>query len=131
MLAGMLPANRQFLVDRIVKDSNTSADAFNQQTLNTVKDAQFSWIFRNAAICWRREWRCPWWRVAFGYVLLALVMDRVLWDPHTGALMRVLLPLTVGFNLQLLREPRASRLWPWLIAGNLHLAGVLRVMPLV
>jgi hypothetical protein len=30
MLAGMLPANRQFLVDRIVKDSNTSADAFNQ-----------------------------------------------------------------------------------------------------
>ena len=49
----------------------------------------------------------------------------------SGALMRVLLPLTVGFNLQLLREPRASRLWPWLIAGNLHLAGVLRVMPLV
>jgi hypothetical protein len=88
-------------------------------------------VVQAAAICWRREWRCPWWRVAFGYVLLALVMDRVLWDPHTGALMRVLLPLTVGFNLQLLREPRASRFWPWLIAGNLHLAGVLRVMPLV
>ncbi|HWT44355.1 MAG TPA: hypothetical protein VN085_00260, partial [Vicinamibacterales bacterium] len=88
-------------------------------------------VVQAAAICWQREWRCPWWRVAFGYVLLALVMDRVLWDPHTGALMRVLLPLTVGFNLQRLREPRASRFWPWFVAGNLHLAGIFRVMPLV
>jgi hypothetical protein len=30
MLAGMLPANRQFLVDRIVKDSTTNQAAFNQ-----------------------------------------------------------------------------------------------------
>jgi len=87
-------------------------------------------VAQAAAIAWRHEWRCPWWRVALGYVLLALVMDRVLWDPHTGALMRVLLPLTVGFNVQLLRERRAIRFWPWFLAGNLHLVGILRVMPL-
>ena len=79
----------------------------------------------------RREWKQPWWRVAAGYVLLALVLNRVLWDPHTGALTRVLLPLTVGFNVQLGGEDRTSRFWPWFVAGNLHLAGVFRVMPLV
>jgi hypothetical protein len=83
-----------------------------------------------AFVAVRRQLQQPWWRVAAGYVLLALVLNRVLWDPHTGALTRVLLPLTVGFNLQLARETRPSRFWPWFIAGNLHLAGVFRVMPL-
>lgn len=78
-----------------------------------------------------RDWSRPWWRLAAAYVLLALVMDRVLWDPHTGAIMRVLLPLTVGFNLQLARNAGAGRFWPWFIAGNLHLLTVCRVMPLV
>jgi len=62
---------------------------------------------------------------------LALVLNRVLWDPHTGALTRVLLPLTVGFNLQLARERAATGFWPWFIAGNLHLAGVFRILPLL
>ena len=88
-----------------------------------VVQAVFVAVFRN--------WARPWWRVAAGYVLLALVMDRVLWDPHTGAIMRVLLPLTVGFNVQLAREAAGSRFWPWFIAGNLHLVTVYRVMPFV
>ena len=83
------------------------------------------------AIAIRREWTQPWWRVAAGYVLLALVLDRVLWNPHTGAVSRVLLPLTVGFNIQLAREPRARGFWPWFIAGNVHLVAIFRVMPLV
>jgi len=84
-----------------------------------------------AFIAFRRDWIQPWWRVAAGYVLLALVLNRVLWDPHTGALTRVLLPLTVGFNLQLARERAATGFWPWFIAGNLHLAGVFRILPLL
>jgi hypothetical protein len=84
-----------------------------------------------AGIAASREWRRPWWRVAAAYALLALLMDRVLWDPHTGAIMRVLLPLTVGFNLQLTRIGGARRFWPWFIVGNLHLVTVFRVMPLV
>jgi hypothetical protein len=88
-------------------------------------------IVQTAVIASRPAWSSPWWRVALGYLLLALLMDRVLWDPHTGALMRVLLPLTVGFNLQLLRDGPGRRFWPWFLVGNLHLAGIFRVMPLL
>jgi hypothetical protein len=62
-----------------------------------------------------------WWRIAAGYVLLFLVLDRVLVAPSTGAVTRVLLPMTVGFNVLLMREGKATRFWPWLAAGNLHL----------
>jgi hypothetical protein len=59
-----------------------------------------------------------------------LVLDNVLWSPATGAITRVLLPLTVGFNILLAREPRPSRFWPWFAAGNLHLIPAMWVMPL-
>ena len=62
-----------------------------------------------------------WWRVAAGYVLLLLVLDKVLVSPSTGAITRVTLPLTVGFNVLLGREAKGGRFWPWLVAGNLHL----------
>ena len=51
-------------------------------------------------------YKAPWWRVAVAYVGLMLVLDRVLADPHTGAITRVLLPLTVGFNILLAAESR-------------------------
>ena len=71
-----------------------------------------------------------WWRVAAGYVLLMLVMARVLLDPHTGALTRVLLPLTMGFNVELARRVRGTRFWLWCVLGNLHLLAAPRVMHL-
>jgi hypothetical protein len=61
-----------------------------------------------------------WWRVALGYVLLLLVLDKVLVAPSTGAITRVMLPLTVGFNALLAREAKGPRFWSWLAAGNLH-----------
>jgi hypothetical protein len=61
----------------------------------------------------------PWWRVAFAYALLMLIVDRVVWDGYPGAVTRVLLPLTVGFNVLLDRET-TREFWPWFIAGNLH-----------
>ena len=69
----------------------------------------------------RWEHKSPWWRVAVAYVALMLVLDRVLADPHTGAITRVLLPLTVGFNILLAGESRPVRFWSWFTAGNLHL----------
>lgn len=69
-----------------------------------------------------------WWRVAFGYVLLLLVLDKVLVAPGTGAITRVLLPLTVGFNALLMREEKGGRAWPWLAAGNVHLIPALWIL---
>ena len=68
-----------------------------------------------------RRWNESWWRVGIGYVLLLLVLDRVLVTPSTGAITRVMLPLTVSFNVLLMRERRRAHFWPWLAAGNLHL----------
>jgi len=66
-----------------------------------------------------RRWRDPWWRVGAGYVLLLLVLGGVLVTPATGAITRVLLPLTVAFNVMLMRESTWWRFWPLLVAGNL------------
>jgi hypothetical protein len=68
--------------------------------------------------------------VAAGYVVLMLILDAVLWAPITGAITRVMLPLTVAFNVLLAREPRASRFWPWFALGNLHVIPAMWVMPL-
>jgi hypothetical protein len=69
----------------------------------------------------RREHTSPWWRVALAYVALMLVLDPVLANPHTAAITRVLLPLTVGFNILLAAQSRPVRFWSWFTAGNLHL----------
>jgi len=79
----------------------------------------------------RREYNVTWWRVAVPYVALLLLLDRTLVDPHTGAITRVLLPLTAGFNILLAREPRPVRFWSWFVVGNLHLLWAVRVMPLL
>jgi len=70
----------------------------------------------------------PWWRVGIGYVFLLLILDRVLVAPSTGAITRVILPLTVAFNALLMLEPRPSRFWPWLVLGNLHVIPALKVL---
>ena len=77
----------------------------------------------------RPDHRAPWWRVAAGYIVLMLLMDPVLWAPSTGAITRVLLPMTCAFNVLLAREQSAGSFWGWFIAGNLHLAASLRVLP--
>jgi hypothetical protein len=76
----------------------------------------------------RMEVRQPWWRVGAGYLALMLVMNDVLWDPATGAMTRVVLPMTVGFNVLLAQEHR-GRFWPWFILGNLHVIPGFWVLP--
>jgi len=77
----------------------------------------------------RRNYAAPWWRIGVTYAALMLVLDRTLADPLTGAITRVLLPMTVGFNIQLTSEARWTRFWPWFVVGNLHLLGAATVMP--
>jgi hypothetical protein len=72
----------------------------------------------------------PWWRIGIGYVLLLLLLNPVLADPRTGAITRVLLPLTAGFNIVLAGESRPLPFWLWFTAGNLHVLGSILVMPL-
>jgi len=85
-------------------------------------------LVQAAFVAVRPQVRDPWWRVAAGYVLLMMIIDRVLWTPSTGAITRVMLPLTVGFNALLMREQRPGRFWAWFVGGNLHLIPALGVL---
>jgi hypothetical protein len=62
--------------------------------------------------------------------VLMTMLDAVLARPDTGALTRVLLPMTVGFNVMLLREPDAASFWSWFICGNVNLLQAYTIMPL-
>ena len=88
-------------------------------------------VVQAACIFVRREHAAAWWRVALAYAVMLLFLDPVLVAPSTGAITRVMLPLTIGFNILLAREPRSARFWSWFVAGNLHLVTVLQVMPLI
>lgn len=69
-----------------------------------------------------------WWRVGIGYIALLLVMDRVLVTPSTGAVTRVMLPMTAAFNVLLVRHSDGKGFWAWFAAGNLHLVPGLTVL---
>ena len=70
-------------------------------------------------LAWRRAWREPWWRLATAYAILMVVVDYVVWSGYPGAITRVILPMTFGFNVLLAAEGRGF--WPWFVPGNLHL----------
>ena len=88
-------------------------------------------VVQAAFIFVRREYVSSWWRVACAYSIMLLFLDPVLVAPSTAAITRVMLPLTVAFNILLAQENRAARFWPWFVAGNLHLLTVFQVMPLI
>jgi hypothetical protein len=90
-----------------------------------------SMVVQAVYVLFRREYSAPWWRVAVPYVVLMLLLDLVLADPNTGAITRILLPLTVGFNILLTTESRPRHFWLWFAAGNLHLLSAPTVMPLL
>lgn len=68
------------------------------------------------------RWRSAWWRTGVAFIGLMLLIRPEIW---LGAYARVLLPLTVAFNLSL---PDDRRFWPLWIAGNLGLAMSVRMM---
>jgi hypothetical protein len=66
----------------------------------------------------RPRWSEPWWRVGFAYAMLMAVVGDAVWEGYPGAASRVLLPMTLAFNIAV---PRGRKLgwWVVLLLGNL------------
>ena len=67
----------------------------------------------------RRRFDDRWWRFGAAYAVLLLFLGTAVWEGFPGAATRVLLPLTLAFNV-LAHRSRAPA-W-WLVAGNLAVA---------
>lgn len=67
-----------------------------------------------------RQWTNPWWRLGLLFTALGLCLGPAVWAGLPGAAPRVLLPLTLAFNVLAFRR-RAALLW--LLCGNLSVCG--------
>ncbi|HLP01620.1 MAG TPA: hypothetical protein VK163_06315, partial [Opitutaceae bacterium] len=68
----------------------------------------------------RPRWRDAWWRIGVSFGLLMAVLGESVWEGYPSAATRVLLPMTLAFNLLL---PRGWRWWPVFLLGNLSILG--------
>lgn len=57
----------------------------------------------------------PAWRLAIASAALAVILGPAVWEGPASGAARVLLPMSVGFNLSL---PRDRWFWPVALAGN-------------
>ena len=69
------------------------------------------------ALRWRPADR--WWRVGMAFTAMMLFLSTPVWEGYPGASTRVLLPMTLAFNVLV---PRTGRWLPILLAGNLTVA---------
>ncbi|MFO1451176.1 MAG: hypothetical protein U1F61_23660 [Opitutaceae bacterium] len=102
------------------------------QALSTVADRPLAWTTFLATIALSLQvaylatrWRLTEmaWRLGAAYAGLFFTLGTAVWEGFPGAATRVLLPLTLAFNLVAHRH-RAS--WLWLVGGNLAvLSGLL------
>jgi hypothetical protein len=63
----------------------------------------------------RRDWGSLWWRTGVAYLGLMLLLGAAVWEGHPGAVTRVVLPMTIAFNVLL---PRSRWFWPLFLLGN-------------
>ena len=68
----------------------------------------------------RPQWRDPWWRLGALFAVFGLCLGPAVLEGLPGAAARVLLPLTLAFNVLAVRR-RAALLW--LVLGNLSVLG--------
>lgn len=68
------------------------------------------------ALALRPRWSERWWRVGIAYAALMTVLGPAVWEGYPGAAARVLLPMTLAFNLLL---PYGRRWWLVFLLGNL------------
>jgi hypothetical protein len=64
----------------------------------------------------RREWADPWWRAGVAYCALMPFLSYPIWEGDPGAIMRVVLPMSVAFNVLVVRS---RWFWPLVVLGNL------------
>jgi hypothetical protein len=73
----------------------------------------------------RREWTSPWWRAGAAYCVLMPFLSTPVWEGDPGAIMRVILPMHVAFNVLVLRS---RWFWPLVVAGNLTVVHGLQML---
>ncbi len=73
----------------------------------------------------RPRWRDPWWRLGAAYCVLMIFLGDAVWEGYPSAAARVLLPMTLVFNL---RVPRGGAWGLLLLAGNLGIFGSFDVL---
>jgi hypothetical protein len=66
--------------------------------------------------CTPGRWRNPWWRLGAAFTGLMMMLGDAVWEGNPGAAPRVLLPMTLAFNLLVPRGRR--RLGFLLLLGN-------------
>jgi hypothetical protein len=81
-------------------------------TLATMIALAAQWLF--FALRWRPAER--WWRVGAAFALMMVFLSTPVWEGYPGASTRVLLPMTLAFNLLV---PRGLKWLPLLLVGNL------------
>jgi len=68
----------------------------------------------------RHRWRDHWWRLGASYAVLMIFLGTAVWENYPSAAARVLLPMTLAFNILV---PRRGW-WPLLlVVGNLGILG--------
>jgi hypothetical protein len=73
----------------------------------------------------RIRWRDPWWRVGATYAILMVFLGEAVWEDYPSAAARVLLPMTLAFNVLV---PRKGWWLALLVAGNLGMFGAADLM---
>jgi len=68
----------------------------------------------------RIRWSNPWWRVGASYAVLMLFLGDAVWEHYPSAAARVLLPMTLAFNILV---PRKGWWLLLLVIGNLGILG--------
>lgn len=69
-----------------------------------------------AGLLFRPNIRSPLWCTGAVFAVLMLLVSDHVWGGEPGATPRVVLPMTLAFNLTL---PKGRAFWPWWLAGNL------------
>ncbi len=81
----------------------------------TVLALTAQWLF--FVLRWRPAER--WWRVGVAFAVMMAFLSTPVWEGYPGAATRVLLPMTLAFNVLV---PRGRRWLPLLLVGNLSVA---------
>jgi hypothetical protein len=68
---------------------------------------------------WHRRPAERWWRIGAAFAFMMIFLSTPVWEGFPGASTRVLLPMTLAFNVLV---PRGRRWLPLLLAGNLTVA---------
>ena len=94
--------------DLVAPDSS----AINWAVCGVVVALAVQWAF--FAVRWRPAER--WWRVGMAFALMMVFLSTPVWEGYPGAATRVLLPMTLAFNVL---APRGLKWLPLVLAGNL------------